>query len=226
MSGLTARFTESVSGFRAGFRNRNLRLLELAWSGSVVVHYGYAVGLAVFAYQAGGSAAVGLVYLLRMLLAAIASPFASVLGDRYPRIRVMLASDLVRTGLTAAGRSRRRNGCARGPRLRALRPGSGRRYRLPACSGGRAALALQDSERAHRCERRRDHDRRTRHVRRPAPAGLLLAFTGTTAIFAASALSFLWSAVLLLRIDSPSADSSSPAFGPSGRRAASGSPSA
>ena len=39
------------------FRNRELRLLEIAWAGSVIGHYGFQIALGVYAYQEGGAAA-------------------------------------------------------------------------------------------------------------------------------------------------------------------------
>jgi len=53
----------------------------------------------------GGAAAVGLVGLLRVLPAVVASPFAAVLGDRYPRQRVLVVVNVARTlaiGVAAA----------------------------------------------------------------------------------------------------------------------------
>src|SRR5207247_5613472 len=54
---------------------------------------------------AGGASAVGLVNLIRWLPAAFASPLTSVLGDRYPRVPVMLGADVTRAaalgGMTA-----------------------------------------------------------------------------------------------------------------------------
>ena len=41
------------------FRNRELRLLEIAWAGSVIGHYGFQIALGVYAYQEGGASAVG-----------------------------------------------------------------------------------------------------------------------------------------------------------------------
>jgi MFS family permease len=52
--------------------------------------------VAVFAYDAGGAAAVGLVALIRVFPAAVIAPFAAVLTDRFRRERVMLFSDLTR----------------------------------------------------------------------------------------------------------------------------------
>jgi MFS family permease len=87
---------ESWRAVQAVFHNRSLRQLQLAWAGSIIGTWAYAVALVVFAYDHGGASAVGLVALIRWLPAAIASPFAAILGDRYPRVRVMLASDLLR----------------------------------------------------------------------------------------------------------------------------------
>ena len=78
------------------FHNRALRQLQLAWAGSIIGTWAYAVALVVFAYSHGGASAVGLIALIRWLPAAVVSPFTAILGDRYPRVPVMLASDLLR----------------------------------------------------------------------------------------------------------------------------------
>ncbi len=77
------------------FRNRQLRLLEIAWAGSVIGHYGFQIALGVWAYQTGGAKAVGGIFLLRTL-GALATPPAAALGDRYRRVLVMFGSDFVR----------------------------------------------------------------------------------------------------------------------------------
>jgi len=93
---LGRRLRESLRAFAAVFANEDLRRLELAWSSSVLGQWGYEVALAVFAYRAGGAAAVGVVALIRLLPAAIVAPFAALLGDRFRRRRIMVAADLVR----------------------------------------------------------------------------------------------------------------------------------
>ncbi len=87
---------------REVFRNRALRQLQLAWAGSIIGSWAYGVALAVYAYHQGGASAVALVLLIRWVPAAVASPIAAVLGDRYPRVRVMLATDLLRALALAA----------------------------------------------------------------------------------------------------------------------------
>jgi MFS family permease len=99
VEGFRRQFRESAGAFLTVVRNANLRRLELGWAASVLCANAYTVALAVYAYNAGGPAAVGLIFLLRMLPAAFVSPFAGLLADRYPRERVLLASVTVRTVL-------------------------------------------------------------------------------------------------------------------------------
>ena len=102
MRSLRERLAGSAQAFRAVFRNPNLRRIELAWIGSETGKWLYIIALWVYAYEAGGAAAVGLVTLIRTASSALASPFTSVLGDRYRRERVMLLATLGRTLAMAA----------------------------------------------------------------------------------------------------------------------------
>jgi MFS family permease len=90
---------ESGRAFREVFRNQALRRIELAWAGSIIGTWAYGIAVVVYAYEQGGATAVGIVGLVRWIAAAIASPFAALLGDRYDRRLVMVGSDLVRAGL-------------------------------------------------------------------------------------------------------------------------------
>ena len=96
MERLKEHLRESQRALRAVFHNRSLRQLQLAWAGSIIGTWAYAIALVVFAYDHGGASAVGLIALIRWLPAAVVSPFTAILGDRYPRVPVMLASDLLR----------------------------------------------------------------------------------------------------------------------------------
>ena len=96
------RLTESLDAFRAVVTNAALRRVELAWAAASTASWAYVIALVVYAYDEGGAAAVGLVGLIRVLPAFVASPFAGVLGDRYPRQRVMLVLSLARTAVMAA----------------------------------------------------------------------------------------------------------------------------
>lgn len=93
---------ESLGAFRDVFANPALRRIQLANASSIVGGWAYVVALAVFAYRADGVYAVGLLATVRWLCGGIAAPLAGVVGDRYPRVRVMIASDLVRAALLGA----------------------------------------------------------------------------------------------------------------------------
>src|SRR5258708_3971990 len=87
------------------FRNPGLRRIQLAFAGSIVGDWAYAVAVAVYAYDQGGPTAVGVLGVIRYLSLAIVTPFTSLLGDRYSRRLVMVSSDAIRAVLVlvAAG---------------------------------------------------------------------------------------------------------------------------
>ena len=87
---------ESLRAFQDVFGNPGLRRLQLAWAGSILGTWAWAIAVVVYAYEHGGATAVGLVGLIRWTAGALASPFAALLGDRYDRRTVMVASDLSR----------------------------------------------------------------------------------------------------------------------------------
>ncbi|HEX3254569.1 MAG TPA: MFS transporter [Gaiellaceae bacterium] len=96
------RMRDSFRALREVFRNRALRQLQLAWAASIIGSWAYTVALVVYAYDQGGASAVALVAVIRWVPAAVASPFAAILGDRYPRVRVMLGADLLRASALGA----------------------------------------------------------------------------------------------------------------------------
>lgn len=102
VTGLGERLGGSAAAFGAVFRNPSLRWLELAWTSSIVGHWAYLVAVSVYAYGEGGEEAVGLVFLLRLVPAALLAPFAGMLADRYPRHRVLLATNAARIALISA----------------------------------------------------------------------------------------------------------------------------
>ena len=84
---------ESLAAFRDVFANPGLRRLQLAWAGSIVGTWAYAIAVIVFAYDHGGARAVGIVGAARWIGAGIVAPFAGVVADRFDRRLVMVASD-------------------------------------------------------------------------------------------------------------------------------------
>jgi MFS family permease len=90
-----SRAVHALAGLVAVFRNENLRRLELAWGAAITAEWAHFVALGVFAYDAGGTVAVGIAGLVRMLPAALVAPFAASLGDRFRRERFLVAIALV-----------------------------------------------------------------------------------------------------------------------------------
>jgi MFS family permease len=84
-------------------RNDQIRRVELAWGASVSAEWAHFVGLGIFAYGHGGTTAVGIAGLVRLLPAALIAPFAATLGDRFRRERFLLVVALL--GATALGSS-------------------------------------------------------------------------------------------------------------------------
>src|ERR671936_559288 len=95
--------SQAVSALATLGRNENLRRVELAWGASITAEYAHFVALGVFAYTAGGTSAVGIAGLVRMLPAAVVGPFAASLGDRFRRERFLIAIALL--GSAALGGS-------------------------------------------------------------------------------------------------------------------------
>jgi MFS family permease len=197
---LRGRLGESLRAFAAVFHNEDLRRLELAWSGSIIGQWGYEIALAVFAYRAGGAAAVGLVGLVRLLPAAFVAPFAALLGDRFPRKRVMVAADLVRA-------------CAMGGAAAAVFGGAPAAavYALAVVTA-LTSTAFQPAQAALLPALARSPEELTAANATsttlesvgffigPALGGLLLAVTSVGAVFSVTAGLFLWSALVLGRM--------------------------
>jgi len=208
MRGFGGRVSESFGSLARVFRNPGLRRLELAWLGSTMGHWTYVVGLSVYAYNQGGTTAVGIISVLRLLPAAIASPFLATLADRYRRERVMMGTDLIRAGLMALAAVviatdgpalvvyavvilTNLVGVAFRPAQAALLPGLARD---PAeLSAANVAASTLDA---------------VSTFAGPAIGGIILALWNVQAVFGLNALWFLSSAVLLLGLRAPAPASS------------------
>jgi hypothetical protein len=80
-----------MSSIGGVLRSAQLRRVELAWGASIVAEWANFVALGVFAYHVGGTLAVGIAGLVRLLPAALVAPFAAFAGDRFPRERFLVA---------------------------------------------------------------------------------------------------------------------------------------
>jgi MFS family permease len=189
-----------MQAFREVYRNPSIRRLELAAAGSTMGQYAFITGLAVYAFLEGGATAVGAMAIIRSIPAAIAAPFVSVLADRYPRRRVMIASDLIRAVLTAGA---------------VFVAAVGWSYWLVFVLAGLvriAAMVFAPAEGALLPVLARTPEELTAAnvsastidsvgiFAGPALAGALLATTSAEAVFAMTGIAYLWSASMLLRI--------------------------
>jgi MFS family permease len=95
------RATQVLSALGAAVRNENVRRVELAWGAAIAAEWAHFVALGVFAYEEGGTAAVGIAGLVRLLPAGLLAPFAASLGDRFRRERFLLAMALIGAGALA-----------------------------------------------------------------------------------------------------------------------------
>jgi len=194
------RLHESLRAVGEVARNRDLRRLELAWAGSVLGNWGYVVALSVYAYDQGGAAAVGLVGVVRLLPAAIASPFVSLLADRMRRERVMVGTDLVRAALMAVAAA---TIAADGPpaavyTLVGLSSAVGTGFR-PAQAALLPSLARTPTE-LTAANLVSSTVESVGLFLGPALGGILLAVTNAQTVFAVNGASFVWSALLVLGV--------------------------
>ena len=197
------RLGEAREAFGGVLRNEALLRLELAWAFSIVSAWAYGIAVVVYAYEQGGARAVGLVGLLRWGAAAVASPFAAVLGDRRDRRSVMVASDVVRAALIvgAAVAVFASAASALVYALAGLVSVAGTPFR-PA----EAALTPMLAETPEELSAANVVAAAIESVgifAGPALGGLLLAWTGTGTVFVVTAVGVSASAVLILGISRP-----------------------
>ncbi len=196
---------EASAALVDAFRNPSLRRLQLATIGSILGTFAYFVALGVYAFAHGGTGAVALVSVLQMIPAGALAPFVATLADRLPRRLVMIASDLVRAALIAAAAgviatdgpawvvyalvtATSIAGTAFSPAKAALLPLLARTpAELSAANAASTTIVGAGG------------------FVGPALGGFLLAATSAEVVFAVNALSFLWSAalVLSLRVERP-----------------------
>jgi MFS family permease len=197
---------DSFRALREVYGNRGLRRLQLAWAGSIIGTWAFSVALAVYAYRHGGTSAVGLVVMIRWLPAAFASPFTGILGDRYPRVLVMMTSDLLRAaafgGMTACVLLHTPAGVvyalvgATSVVSTAFRPAQAALLPALARTAEELTAANVSSSTLESLG----------FCAGPALGGVLLAFATTWVVFAVTAGTFVWSALLLaglLKTDEP-----------------------
>lgn len=200
------RFNPSMSRFRVlasslltAAGNEQIRTVQLAWAGAIAAEWAHFVALGVYAYDHGGASAVGVAGLVRLLPASVVAPFAASLGDRYPRERFILVTALigaVALGASAASTAAGDNVLVFGfaavvglsatlfrPALQALLPSLARTpEELIAANGATSTMEGLGT------------------LAGPLLAGLLVALSGTAAVFVTAAGVLLLVGALLARV--------------------------
>jgi MFS family permease len=85
-----------VATLRAALATPELRRLQAAWAAISLGTWSFFVVIAIYAFEQGGAAAVGLAALARMLPAGLTAPFTSLLADRRSRRDLLLEATLIR----------------------------------------------------------------------------------------------------------------------------------
>jgi len=200
MQALRRQLVDSLRAFASLYRNPRLRRLQLAWIGSSVGTWGYVVALMVYAYKQGGPGAVGLVGLIRWFPAAVAAPFGGMIGDRFPRLRVMVVSDVIRAAaLGAAAAAIVIDAPATIVYLLAILVTLVSQAFQPAESALLPTLAESPEELAAANVANSTIEAAGYFVG-PALGGVLLAVSNVETVFAVTATAFLWSAAMLALI--------------------------
>ncbi len=203
MSGFRGRAAEAVTALGRSFRNPDLRRLQLAWLGSVIGHWSYVVALSVYAYDQGGAAAVGLVWVLRLIPAAVLAPLLATIADRFSRKRVMITTDLARALLMAAAAVLiAADGPAAAVYATAIAATVVGVVFRPAQSALLPRLARDPSE-LTAANVSASTIESVASFAGPAVGGLVLAATNAEAVFALNGISFVWSAVLVAGLKVP-----------------------
>jgi MFS family permease len=199
------RLGESADAFRAVVTNPALRRVELSWALSITAYWAFIIALAVYAYEQGGAAGVGLVGVIRVLPAFIAAPFAGVLGDRYRRELLLVVLSFVRAGFMAA--------------TALVLFAGGSNWIVYALSGGVALMAstVRPMQSALLPQLAKTPEELTAAnlvlttvessgiFLGPALGGILLAATNAETVFAAAAVAFVAASALLmgLKVEAP-----------------------
>jgi MFS family permease len=203
VTGLRDKLSDTTRALRDVFRNPGLRRLQLAFAGSIIGDWAYAVAVAVYAYDHGGATAVGVLGVIRYVSLAIVTPFTSALGDRYPRRLVMVSSDSARAALVlVAAALIAGNGPALAVYALAIATAlcgspfrSAQASLLPELATNPTELAAANVASST--------IESVGFFAGPALAGLMLAVTGIPEVYVFNALTFAWSAALVLGIKVP-----------------------
>lgn len=204
MSRVADAVRETGTSLSTVFRNPGLRRINLAFAGSAIGDWAYGTAILIWAYDVGGARAVGIWYTVRLVLMTIVTPFASTIVDRLPRKMVMISTDVIRAALcfSAAGLI-----WADAPAwtvfvVATLAPLVGAPFR-PAVAALTPKLVNTPEELTAANGTASTIESLAFFVG-PAIGAILVSAIGVPVVVVFNALTFLWSALLVSRINAPS----------------------
>ena len=203
--GVRSRLGEAASAFALTFRNPALRRAELSFGAVWASEWAAMVAVGVVAFRDGGAAAVGAVALVRMLPAALVTPFAATLADAFRRERVLLWVGLIRAAtLGAAALALVLDGPVAAVYALLVAATIAQTLYRPAHSALMPSLAASPQELTSANVVRGLLDS-VATLAGPAMAAVLLQASGPAAVFALCAVLSLWAAALMraLRYEAP-----------------------
>jgi predicted MFS family arabinose efflux permease len=86
---------------RTTLGNRDLTRIEAAWAVASLGNWAFSILLALYAYRQGGTGAVALALVVRMVPSGLAAPYTAMLVDRHSRRVVLVWTSVIRTGSLA-----------------------------------------------------------------------------------------------------------------------------
>ncbi|HEV2427263.1 MAG TPA: MFS transporter [Acidimicrobiales bacterium] len=190
----------SRQALRDVFANRALRHVFLAFAGSLIGDGVFSLSAIVYVYRAGGPTAVGVLAVVRYVAIASAAPFTSTFADQFNRKAVMVTSDVVRLALVSVAAV-----------LVGAHASHWFIYALIVLVGV-AGTAFRPAQASILPQLAREHDEvaganvvsstieSVGFFAGPALAGFLLAVANVTTAFAFDAVTFVWSALLVVTL--------------------------
>lgn len=200
MSVVAEQLAESRHAMRDVFRSRPLRRLNLALVGSVIGDWAFAVAFSVYAYTNGGATALGVISVVRYVTMAVLAPFVATIADRFDRRLVMVSADLLRVVLVlAAAMVVLADGPAPPVYVLSILVGIVGLVFRPAQAAILPSLATTPTQ-LSAANVASSTINSVGFFVGPAVAGLLLAVADLGVVFVFDALTFVWSAVMVMGV--------------------------
>ena len=193
-------YAASLRALTQVFANPDVRNVQLADAGSTLGTWAYGVALPLYAFHAGGTRAVGLLFFARFVLAALAAPWLGLLADRWSRRQLMLTSDIIRTGIFAAITAVAVSGASPYIVYALAITSTMISGAYPSAQAALMPTLVNSPEELTAANVVGNTINSVGMFAGPALAGILLALSGPAAAFAFNGVLFIWSAIFIAQV--------------------------